>query len=113
MAQDYFHPWERPDTHCTGGWVAPEPVLMSVKNLAPTWVQTLNRPACTKSLCHLCYCSSQKEANATHKNIFFIIVLCLLTAEYLSVDSVVKWTLHNVAGNHVDCEKVVKAHLNN
>jgi hypothetical protein len=113
MAQDYFLPCERPDTYCTGGWVAPEPILMSVENLAPTWVETLNCSACTKSLCHLCYCSSQKEANATHKNILCIIVLCLLTAEYSSVDSVMKLTLQNVAGNHVDCEKVVKAHLNN
>jgi len=94
------------------GW-APEPFLMSVENLAPTRVQTLNHPACSKSLCHLCYFSSQKEANATHKNILCINVVCLLTAEYLSVDSVAKWTLQNVAGNLVDCEKVVKAHLSN
>jgi hypothetical protein len=40
-------------------------------------------------------------------------VVSLLTAEYVSVDSVVKWRLQNVAGNHVDCEKGVKAQLNN
>jgi hypothetical protein len=52
-------------------------------------------------------------ANATHKHVLYINVLCLLTAEYFIVDSVVKWRLQNVAGNHVDCENGVKAHLNN
>jgi hypothetical protein len=113
MAQNYSYPWEdQTPIVKEAGW-APEPFLMSVENLAFTWVQTLNHPACSKSLCHLCYCSSHKQANVAHKNVLCINVFCLLTAEYLSVDFVVKWRLQNVAGNHVGCEKSVKAHLNN
>ena len=93
------------------GW-ATGPALMCVENLGPTWVQTLNRPACSKSLCYICYYSSQKEAHATHKHVLYINVLSLLSAEYLSVDSVVKWRLQNVAGNQADCEKGAKACLN-
>ena len=55
---------------------------------------------------------SYLEANATHKHVSCINVLCLLTAEYLSVDSVVEWRLQNVGRNHADCEKG-EADLNN
>jgi len=33
-----LYPWERPGTHCTGGWVAPGPGWTSAENLAPTGV---------------------------------------------------------------------------
>jgi len=54
-----------------------------------------------------------QQANAAHKNVLCVNAFCLLTAEYLSVNFVVKWRLENVAGYHAGCEKGVKAHLNN
>jgi hypothetical protein len=39
-----LYPRERPDTYCTGGWVGPR-VWTCAKNLAPTGIRSLNRPA--------------------------------------------------------------------
>jgi len=30
-----LYPWERPGTHCIGGWLGPGPVWMGAENLAP------------------------------------------------------------------------------
>ena len=36
-------------------WWAPGPVWMGVVNLSPTGIQSLDRPACSKSLYRLCH----------------------------------------------------------
>ena len=50
-----LYPRERPDTHCTGGWVGLGPVWTGAKNLAPTGIRSPDRPARNKSLYRLCY----------------------------------------------------------
>ena len=32
------YPWERPGTHCTGGWVSPRAGLDRTENLGPTGI---------------------------------------------------------------------------
>jgi hypothetical protein len=50
-----LYPQERPGTHCTGGWVGSRPVWMCAKNLAPTGIRSLDRPARSQSLYRLSY----------------------------------------------------------
>ena len=50
-----LYPRERPNTHCTGGWVSPRAGLGSAENLAATGIRSLDRPACSQSLYWLHY----------------------------------------------------------
>ena len=44
---------ERDQLPIRGAWVGPRASLDATENLAPTVVRTLNRPACSESLCRL------------------------------------------------------------
>jgi hypothetical protein len=46
------YPRERPNTHCTGGWVG---LRAGLENLAPTGIRSLDRPASRQSLYRLHY----------------------------------------------------------
>jgi hypothetical protein len=51
-----FYPWERPGTHCTGGWVGPRAGLDRCGNfLPPTGTRSPDRPASSESLYRLGY----------------------------------------------------------
>jgi hypothetical protein len=39
-----LYPHESPSTHCTGDWVVPRADLDMCKNLAPTWIRSLDHP---------------------------------------------------------------------
>jgi hypothetical protein len=46
---------ESPGTHCTGGWVGPRVRLDGRGKPRPTVIRFPDRPACSESLCRLCY----------------------------------------------------------
>jgi hypothetical protein len=48
-------PGQRPGTHCVGGWVGPRAVWTAAEDLAPTRIQSPNRPARSESLYRLRY----------------------------------------------------------
>jgi hypothetical protein len=50
-----LYPWERPNAHCTGGWVGPGLVWTSAKNLTPTGIRSPDHPARSHSLYRLSY----------------------------------------------------------
>jgi hypothetical protein len=50
-----LYPLERPGTHYTGGWVGPRAGLDTYEKLAPTGIQSLDRPAHSQSLYRLSY----------------------------------------------------------
>jgi hypothetical protein len=54
-----FYPQKRPGTHCTGGWVGSRPVWTGAVNIAPTGIQTPERPARSQSLYPLNYPAHQ------------------------------------------------------
>jgi len=45
-----LHPWERPSTHCKGGWVGPRAILERCKKSRPTGIQSPEYPARSKLL---------------------------------------------------------------
>ena len=51
----YFTPRERPDTHCTGGWVGPRAGLDRCGKSHPTGTRSPGRPARSHSLYRLSY----------------------------------------------------------
>ena len=53
----HFTQGERPGTHSVGGWVGPRTGTGGVgaENLAPTVIQSPDRPASSDSLCRLSY----------------------------------------------------------
>ena len=57
-----LYPWERPSTHCLGGWVGPRAGLEGCgKSGPPTKIRSLARPACSESLYRLSYPGSEKK----------------------------------------------------
>jgi hypothetical protein len=50
-----FYPRERPDSHCTGGWVGTRAGLERCGNLVPTGIRSLDRLASIQSLYLLSY----------------------------------------------------------
>ena len=50
-----LYSWEMPDTHCTGGWLAPGAVWTGAENLAHTGSRSPYRPARSQSLYRLRY----------------------------------------------------------
>jgi hypothetical protein len=50
-----FYPRERPDTHCTGGWVGPRAGLDKCGKSPPTGIRSPRRPARSQSLYRLSY----------------------------------------------------------
>jgi hypothetical protein len=88
---------ERPGTHCTGGWVGPRAGLdMCKKNLAPTGIQSLDRPACNQSLYRLSYpaqlttCSSiylKKAIVQMFKKFSYPLILWILKLIYQVYES--------------------------
>jgi hypothetical protein len=50
-----LYPWERPSTHCTGGWVGPRAGLDMCEKSRPNGIQSLDRPARNQSLYRLSY----------------------------------------------------------
>jgi len=50
-----LYPWERPGTHCTGGWVGPQGRSGRAENLAPTGIQSRTFQALAQSLYRLSY----------------------------------------------------------
>jgi hypothetical protein len=69
-----FYPWERPGTHCTGGWVGPRASL-------DRWRKSLPPPTGTQSLDHpahsqLLYQMSYPTCILVHSQILTIISVC-------------------------------------
>jgi hypothetical protein len=58
-------PWERPGTHCTGGWVGPRASLDRCGKSRPTRIQSPDRPAHSQSLYQLHYPAHTLERNMT------------------------------------------------
>jgi hypothetical protein len=50
-----LYPWERPSTQFTGSWVRPRAGLEVCEKSHPHWVQSLDHPTRSQSLCRLSY----------------------------------------------------------
>ena len=50
-----LYSWERPGTHCIGGWVGPTAFWTGAENLAPSRIRSPDRPARSQSLYRLSY----------------------------------------------------------
>ena len=55
----HLHPRERPNTHCTGGWVGPEDGLDRCGKARPTGIRSPDLPAHSESLYRLRYPGSR------------------------------------------------------
>jgi len=57
-----LYPWEKPVTHCIGGWVGLRAGLAGAENLSPAGIGFPDRPACSESLYQLRYPDSMNAA---------------------------------------------------
>jgi hypothetical protein len=56
-----LHPWKRPGTHCTGGWVDPWASLDVCGKYRRTRIRSPAHPARSQSLYRLSYPGSQRK----------------------------------------------------
>jgi len=90
-----LYPWERPGTHCTGGWVGPGPVWMGAENLGPTRIRSPDRPARSESSYRLSYPGPQNTHTHTHTYIihtYIYIYIYILQLCHI-------WTRNRITGS--------------
>jgi hypothetical protein len=63
-----LYPWDRPSTHCTGGWVSPRAGLDVAKNLDPTGILSTDCPARSQSLYRLSYPAPITEMSTSNNS---------------------------------------------